>query len=64
MAGALAFLMRGMAWSQIGSTLRGARVSLLAATVGLNAVLMLAKSARLRLLLKRKCPSSSAFWPT
>ena len=54
LAGALAFLMRGMAWSQIGSTLRGARVSLLAATVGLNAFLMLAKSARLRLLLKRQ----------
>lgn len=54
MAGALAFLVRGMAWSQIGSTLGGARLSLLAATVGLNALLMLAKSVRLRLLLKRQ----------
>ncbi len=54
MAGALAFLVRGMAWSQIGSTLRGARLSLLVATVGLNALLMLAKSVRLRVLLQRQ----------
>ncbi len=54
MAGALAFLVRGMAWSQIGSTLRGARLSLVAATVGLNGLLTLAKSMRLRLLLKRQ----------
>lgn len=54
MAGALAFLVRGMAWSEIGSTLRGARLSLLGATVGLNALLMLTKSVRLRVLLRRQ----------
>lgn len=61
MAGALAFLVRGIAWSQIGSTLRGARLSLLAATVGLNALLMLAKSVRLRLLLKRQASLQICF---
>jgi hypothetical protein len=60
-AGALAFLVRGMAWSQIGSTLRGARFSLLAATVGLNALLMLVKSVRLRLLLKRQASLQICF---
>jgi uncharacterized protein (TIRG00374 family) len=61
MAGALAFLVRGMAWSQIGSTLRGARLSLLAATVGLNGFLMLAKSMRLRLLLNRRASLQICF---
>jgi uncharacterized protein (TIRG00374 family) len=60
-AGALAFLVRGMAWSQIGSTLRGARISLLAATVGLNALLMLGKSVRLRLLLNRQASLQICF---
>ena len=61
LAAALAFLVRGMAWSQIGSTLRGARLPLLAATVGLNGLLMLAKSVRLRLLLKRQASLQICF---
>ena len=61
MAGALAFLVRGLAWSQISSTLRGARLSFLAATVGLNAFLMLTKSVRLRSLLKRQASLQICF---
>jgi uncharacterized protein (TIRG00374 family) len=51
---AVLFLARGVAWDQVARALRDASLPLLAAVVGLNAVMMAVKAVRLRLLLDRR----------
>lgn len=58
---ALWFLVRGIGWSEIARTMRGARFSLLAATVGVNAVMMAVKAARLRLLLRKRASLATCY---
>jgi uncharacterized protein (TIRG00374 family) len=48
---AIALLTRGVRWSDVRLCLRDARPALLVAVVGLNALMMAAKAARLRVLL-------------
>ena len=50
-AGALVFVLRGVAWAQVGKTLRGASLPLLVAVVAVNACMMTLKAVRLQLLL-------------
>jgi uncharacterized protein (TIRG00374 family) len=49
--GALAFVVRGVAWAQVGKTLQGASLPLLFAVVAVNACMMTLKAVRLQLLL-------------
>jgi uncharacterized protein (TIRG00374 family) len=56
-AAALLFLARGVAWRDVAATLRGASASALVGVIGLNAVMMAVKAARLRLLLPGARPS-------
>jgi uncharacterized protein (TIRG00374 family) len=58
---AIWFLVRGIAWSEIARTMRGARFSLLGATIGVNAVMMAVKAARLRLLLRKRASLGTCY---
>jgi uncharacterized protein (TIRG00374 family) len=49
--GALVFVLRGVAWAQVGKTLGGASLPLLVAVVAVNACMMTLKAVRLQLLL-------------
>jgi glycosyltransferase 2 family protein len=49
--GALVFVLRGVAWAQVGKTLRGASLPLLVAVVAVNTCMMILKAVRLQLLL-------------
>jgi uncharacterized protein (TIRG00374 family) len=52
LGGALFFLFRGVAWSSVGTTLRSARPEMLVAVVAANALMLVVKSWRLRVLLR------------
>ena len=58
---AIWFLVRGIAWPEIVHTMRGARFSLLGATIGVNAVMMAVKAARLRLLLRKRASLGTCY---
>ena len=48
---ALVFVVRGVAWAQVGKTLKGASLAFLVAVVAVNACMMVVKAVRLQLLL-------------
>jgi uncharacterized protein (TIRG00374 family) len=50
---ALIFLVRGVAWADVAEIWRGANVTLLIGVVAINGCMMVLKSVRLRLLLRR-----------
>jgi glycosyltransferase 2 family protein len=54
LGGALWFLIRGIAWSEIVRIIRGASFPLLGATIAINGVMMVVKAARVRLLFRKR----------
>jgi glycosyltransferase 2 family protein len=59
--GALAFVVRGVAWAQVGKTLQGASLPLLFAVVAVNACMMTLKAVRLQLLLTSTASLKACF---
>ena len=59
--GALAFVVRGVAWAQVGKTLQGASLPLLLAVVAVNAWMMTLKAVRLQLLLTSTASLKACF---
>jgi glycosyltransferase 2 family protein len=51
LGGALVFVVRGVAWAQVGKTLQRASLGFLVAVVAVNACMMILKAVRLQLLL-------------
>src|SRR5579871_1102864 len=59
--GALLYVARGVAWTQVGKILQGANLALLLAVVALNACMMTLKAVRLQLLLTSTASLKACF---
>jgi len=61
LAAALVFLVRGVKWHDIAVAVKGAGIVLPSVVIGMNACMMGLRALRLRVLLERRLPFTSAF---